>query len=123
MTDLNSPQDIDFTVDQKNLYREQAITDLKVASIRKLIPIKPDGSDDPSRSPLFMGHSQVMTPEGPLPLQARLPANNLTEAYAVFPDIMKQALAEMIQQLEELYRQEKEKENKRDDSRIIVPGR
>jgi uncharacterized protein YyaL (SSP411 family) len=119
MADFQNSQDIDFTVDQDNLYREEAITDLKVASIRRLVPIKPDGSDDPARAPIFMGHSQILTPEGPLPLQARLPANNLTEAYAVFPEIMQQTLSEMIKQLEEMYRQEKEK--KKDDSRIIVP--
>jgi uncharacterized protein YyaL (SSP411 family) len=119
MADFQNSQDIDFTVDQGNLFREEAITDLKVASIRQLIPIKPDGSDDPSRSPLFMGHSQIMTPEGPLPLQARLTANNLAEAYAVFPEAMQQALSEMIKQLEEMYRQENGK--KKDESRIIVP--
>jgi uncharacterized protein YyaL (SSP411 family) len=119
MTDFQNSQDIDFTVDQDNLFREEAITDLKVASIRRLVPIKPDGSDDPSRAPIFMGHSQIMTPEGPLPLQARLAANNLAEAYAVFPAAMQQALSEMIKQLEEMYRRENEK--KKDDSRIIVP--
>jgi len=62
-----------------------------------------------------------MTPEGPLPLQARLEANNMAEAFAIFPSAMQQALSEMIQQLQEMYQQEKEK--KRDDSRIIVPGR
>ena len=72
MADFQNSQDIDFTVDQDNLFREEAITDLKVASIRRLVPVKPDGSDDPGRTPIFMGHSQIMTPEGPLPLQARL---------------------------------------------------
>jgi hypothetical protein len=119
MTDFQNAQDIDFTVDQNNLYREEAITDLKVASIRRLIPITPDGSDDPGRAPIFMGHSQIMTPEGPLPLQARLPANNLAEAYAVFPGSMQQALSETIRQLEAMYREANEK--KKDDSRIIVP--
>jgi len=121
MADFQNSQDIDFTVDQSNLFREEAITDLKVASIRRLVPIKPDGTEDPSRVPIFMGQTQVMTPEGPLPVQARLQANNLSEAYAVFPDAMQQALSDMIQQLQEMYRQEKAK--KRDDSRIIVPGR
>lgn len=121
MADLKNAQDVDFRIDRGNLYREESITDLKVGSIRRLIPIKEDGTDDPGRTPLFMGHSQVMTPEGPLPLQGRLAANNLNEAYEVFPAAMQQALSDMIQQLEELYRQEKEK--KRDDSRIIVPGR
>jgi uncharacterized protein YyaL (SSP411 family) len=119
MTDFQNSQDIDFTVDQDNLFREEAITDLKVASIRRLVPVKPDGSDDPSRASIFMGHSQIMTPEGPLPLQARLAANNLAEAYSVFPEAMQQALSEMIKQLEEMYRRENEK--KKDDSRIIVP--
>jgi hypothetical protein len=119
MADLKNSQDIDFTVDENNLFREEAITDLKVASIRRMVPIKPDGSEDSSRAPLFMGHSQIMTPEGPLPLQARLQANTLAEAYDVFPEAMQQALSEMIKQLEELYRQENEK--KKDDSRIIVP--
>ena len=119
MADFQNSEDIDFTVDQGNLFREEAITDLKVASIRRMVPIKPDGSDDPSRTPLFMGHSQVLTPEGPLPLQAQLPANNLAEAYMVFPETMKQALSEMIKQLEEMVRQANEK--RKDDSRIIVP--
>lgn len=121
MADFENKQDVDFTVDQGNLFREEAITDLKVASIRRLVPIKPDGTDDPSRTPVFMGHTQVMTPEGPLPLQARLPANNLAEVFEVFPQAMQQALTEMLKHLQEMYRQEKEK--KRDNSRIIVPGR
>ena len=121
MADLDNSQQIDFTVDKGNLYREESITDLKVASIRRLVPIKPDGSDDSSRSSLFMGHTQVMTPEGPLPLQARLAANNLSEAYEVFPQAMQQALEEMVKHLQEMHRKEQEK--KADDSRIIVPGR
>jgi hypothetical protein len=122
MADFDSSQQIDFTVDKGNLYREESISDLKVASIRQLIPVKPDGSDDPSRTPLFMGHTQIMTPEGPLPLQAPLEANNLTEAYEVFPDAMQNALSEMVRQIQEMQRMEREKKAA-GDSRIIVPGR
>ena len=121
MADFDSSQQIDFTVDQTNLYREESISDLKVASIRRLVPIKPDGSDDPSRTAIFMGHTQIMTPEGPLPLQAPLEANTLEEAYDVFPSAMQKALSEMIRQIQEMQRKEQEK--KMDDSRIIVPGR
>lgn len=121
MADFENSQPIDFTVDQCNLYREETISDLKVASIRRLVPIKPDGSDDTSRSPIFIGHTQIMTPEGPLPLQGRLPANNLSEAYEAFPDVMQQALSEMIEQIQEMQRKAQEK--KMDESRIIVPGR
>ncbi len=122
MGDFDNSQQIDFTVDQGNLYREESISDLKVASIRQLIPIKPDGSNDPSRTSLFMGHTQIMTPEGPLPLQAPLEANNLAEAYDVFPDAMQKALSEMVRQIQEMQRQERKKKAE-GDSRIIVPGR
>jgi len=121
MADFQKTQQIDFTVDKDNLYREESITDLKVASLRRLVPIHSDGSDDPSRSPIFVGHTQIMTPEGPLPLQGRLEANNLSEAFEAFPDAMQQALSEMVQQIQEMQRKEQEK--KMDDSRIIVPGR
>ena len=43
---------IDFTVDKKNLYREENIIDLKSASIRCLTPIKQDGTIDDSRDNL-----------------------------------------------------------------------
>ena len=40
----NDPQHtIDLTVDLNNLYREESFTDVKVAAIRRLTPVKPDG--------------------------------------------------------------------------------
>ena len=117
MTDEKNDNQIDFTVDINNLYREEGFTDLKVASIRKLVPVKPDGSEDKSRTPVYIGTSQLMSPEGPIPLQSLLPANNLTEAIQVFPAAMKETMEKMIEQVKKM--QEKEK----DDSRIIVPGR
>jgi hypothetical protein len=121
MGDFENSQNIDFTVDQNNLYREESITDLKVASIRRLIPIKADGTEDPGRTPIYYGHTQLMTPEGPLPVQGRLMANTLSEAYEVFPGAMQKALDEMVAQIQEMQRQQQAK--KQDDSRIIVPGR
>lgn len=109
---------IDFTVDKNNLYREESITDLKVASIRKLVPVKTDGSEDTTRSPIFVGHTQLMTPEGPLPLQAKLQANTLEEAMAEFPNAMQAALAEMVEEVRKMQQQQAKNE-----SRIIVPGR
>jgi hypothetical protein len=118
MAENTENNEIDFTVDQHNLYREEAFTDLKVASIRRLVPVYPDGSQDKSRTPVFIGSTQLMSPEGPLPLQAALPANNLQEAYEAFPAAMRKAMEEMITQLEKMSREEQKKE----DSRIIVPG-
>ena len=83
MSDAGREQ-IDFTVDGSNLYREDSITDLNVASIRKLVPIKPDGTEDDSRETMFFGHTQLMSPQGPLPLNAPLEASNLEEAMAAF---------------------------------------
>lgn len=121
MNDFGQNQEIDFTVDKENLYREESITDFKVASIRRLVPVKPDGSDDKSRTPIFIGHTQLMSPEGPLPIQARLVANSLEEAMEAFPDAMQKALVEVIEHVKAL---QKEQQNQRkDDSRIIVPGR
>ena len=117
---INAGQnDIDFTVDKNNLYREESITDLKVASIRRLIPVKSNGSEDTTRPSIFVAHTQLMTPEGPLPLQARLQANNLEEAMAEFPKAMQVALTEMIEEVQKLQQQNQAK----NDSRIIVPGR
>ncbi len=121
MTHSGQDQDFDFTVDRSNLYKEESITDLKVASIRQLIPVTVDGSRDPSRAPIFVGHTQLMSPEGPLPIQAKLEANNFSEAMDVFPKAMKQALAEMIESLREMQQQRDAQQKK--DSRIIVPGR
>ncbi|MBW1897444.1 MAG: cytoplasmic protein [Deltaproteobacteria bacterium] len=112
-------QNIDFTVKKDNLYREDSITDLNVASIRRLIPIKPDGTDDKSRTIIFVGHTQLMSPQGPVPIQARLQANNIEEAINEFPGAMKQALAEMVEKIKKVQQQQQ----KEDDSRIIVPGR
>lgn len=122
MTDSEKHDQIDFTVDLDNLYREESITDLKVASIRQLLPIKPDGSDDPSRTPIFVGSTQLMTPEGPLPLQAKLMANNIDEAFAEFPGAMDAALSEMVEKIQKMQDQEKQRA-RQNDSRIIVPGR
>lgn len=115
------PDKIDFTVDRKNLYREESFTDLKVASIRRLIPANPDGTEDKSRTPIFFGHTQLMSPEGPVPIQSRLMANNLTEAMDQFPGAMAKALAELVENLKEM--QKKEAAEKANDSRIIMPGR
>ena len=118
---MTGSEQIDFTVDSKNLYREESITDLKVASIRRMVPVTADGQDDPTRTPIFLGHTQIITPQGPLPLQARLMANNMSEAMDAFPAAMENEMAKMIEQIRRM--QEEEQKKQRDDSRIIVPGR
>ncbi len=109
MSEEGMTQNIDFNVSLDNLYREEHYTDLKVASIRRLIPIKQDGSKDESRAEQFHGHSQLISPQGPVPLQAQLPANNFNEAIEVFPAAMEKALGEMVERVKQLQKEQDEK--------------
>lgn len=115
-------QQIEFTIDRENLYREESITDLKVGSIRALKPIKLDGSEDSSREDIFIGHTQIMSPQGMIPLQERLTSKTLEAALDEFPGAMQQALARMIDEVKRMQQQEAN-QPKQDDSRIIMPGR
>src|SRR3989304_1967402 len=38
----------ELKVDTANLYREEMFTDLRVATLRRLVPVRLDGTDDPS---------------------------------------------------------------------------
>jgi len=115
MSDKDTKEIKEIYVDSNNLYREENFTDLKVASIRRLIPVKPDGSDDKSRAPIFMGQASMMTGAGPMPIQFPLDANNFKEAMDNFPEAVKKAVEKMIEEVKELQRKEA--------SRIIVPGK
>jgi len=117
MNEQSAEQKINFTVDQKNLYREEGLTDMKVASIRCMVPVLPDGTDDKSRVNIYIGQTQLMSPEGPLPIQAVLPANDLKEAIAAFPQAMQTAMAKMVEELKKM----QQSQQKKNDSRIIVP--
>lgn len=111
----DEPQTIsDITVDTQSLYREEIFTDLKVASIRKMVPIRPDGSDDPTREPLFTGQTTLMSAAGPVPVQCALDASNLEEAAANFPEAVKEAVERMVEEAREIQR--------REASRIVTPG-
>ncbi len=88
----SGPINIDFQVDKKNLFREETITDLKIASIQKLTPIHPDGSEDPSRETFYVGNTQLGTPHGPVSIQARLEGATLDQAMEAFPQAMNHGL-------------------------------
>ena len=104
---------IELPVNQNNLYLEETFTDLDMASIRRLTPVKPNGIKDKSRKPIFVGHTQLMTPQGSLPIQSQLEANNLKEAMENFPEAMKKSIEKMLENLKEMQQKE--------ESRIIVP--
>jgi len=104
----------EFKVDQMNLYREEIFTDLKVATIRRLSPVKQDGSLDKARQVLFIGQTSIMTQAGPIPVEAPIQAGNLQEAMERFPAALNRAIERMVAEIEELRRKE--------TSRIVVPG-
>ncbi|OEU66108.1 MAG: hypothetical protein BBJ57_03230 [Desulfobacterales bacterium PC51MH44] len=87
---------IDFTVDRNNLYREESFTDVKVAAIRRLTPVKSDGSNDDGREPIFMGQTQLMTPSGPIMLQSLLDSKTFEEAMEKFPAAMQKEMDKMV---------------------------
>jgi hypothetical protein len=91
----NKDMELSFAVDRANLYREESYTDLKVASIRKLIPIKVDGSDDKDRLPVFIGHAELISPQGPIPVQAPLKATSLDAAITELPVAMEKVALEV----------------------------
>ncbi len=101
-------------VDQQNLYREESITDLRVATIRRLIPINTDGTDDRSRPTQYIGSTQIISQMGPLPISAPIEAASLQEAIEKFPQAIKDAVDQMVEEAKEYRRQE--------SSRIVVPG-
>ena len=111
---------IDFTVDKNNLYKEKSITDLKTASIKCLIPVKTDGTKDESREKIFIGHTQLMTQQGALPLQVRLNAATLEEAMERFPAAMEQEMAQMIENVKKM-QQEQERAEQQESSNLILP--
>lgn len=106
----------DVQMDAANLYREESYTDLKAGTMRKLVPVKADGSDDPSREPIFTAATQVMTPGGVLPLSGEVEgAKTLADAVAGFAPAIKQAIADLREEMAAMQRERA--------SQIVVPGR
>lgn len=121
-TDNNS---IDFSIDRSNLYKEESFTDLKVGNIRRLIPIKPDGSEDKTRNTIFVGQTNLMTPNGPLPIQGVIRAKELQQAVKRFPEAMEEAVERMMEEAQKMKDQQGSEiiTKQKEDSRIIIPGR
>jgi len=114
MFDEKELNTLDLSVKQDSLYLEESFSDLDMGSIRRLTPVKPNGLKDKSRKQIFVGHLNIMTPQGPIPIQAPIDAGNLKEAMEMYPGVMKIALKKMKEHVEKF--------NKEQESRIIVPG-
>ncbi|MBW1644736.1 MAG: hypothetical protein JRJ56_00160 [Deltaproteobacteria bacterium] len=103
-----------ITVDSDNLYREESYTDLKMATIKRLVPVDRDGNDDPGRETIYIGQTQLLTQAGLLPVQGEIAAASLPDAIAKFPEAIDQAVERMVEEAREIQRQQA--------SQIVVPG-
>jgi len=103
----------DIELDAKGLYREDVFTDRRAGSIRRLTPVNIDGSPDAARPVLFSGQTQLLTPAGVLPLGFEIEAQTLEEALRKFPEGVKVALEQAIDEARELRREAA--------TRIVVP--
>ena len=92
-------------VDVQSLYREEIYPDRKIATLRVLVPVKPDGSADTARPTLFLGEAQLMTNMGPLPISFDIPAATLAEALAAYSDAAKAGVENAVRELQEMRRQ------------------
>ena len=101
-------------MDAADLWREETFTDRKVGTIRRLLPVKADGSLDSSRQPSFVGEASLMTPAGTLPLTFEIPAADLTAAVAAYAECLEKAFAEAMEELQEMRRKA--------SSQIVIPG-
>ena len=118
-------KEVDFRIDRSNLYREESFTDLKVGTIKCLSPVKADGSEDKTRKRIYVGNTNVMTPQGPIPIQGIIQAKELQQAVKKFPEAMEAAMDRLIEEAKKYQEQQQAEESQiqKPDSRIIIPGR
>jgi hypothetical protein len=103
----------DIKLDGNELYREEVFTDRRAGTLRRLVPVTITGADDPARPVLWSGQTQLLTPAGVLPLMFELEAVSLADAIEKFPDAVKVALEQAIEEAREMRREAA--------SRIVVP--
>ena len=104
----------DLKMERDRLYLEEVITDLAAGTIRRMTPIKADGTPDESRATLYMGQAQILSAMGPLPVQFELEAGSLEEATDMFGPEAEKAVRRMVDELRELQREQA--------SQIVVPA-
>ena len=121
MTD-EQQNNLEFNIDRSNLYREESFSDLKTGIIKRLTPVKADGSADKSRKTVFVGHTSIITPNGPLPIQNKIPAKELPQAIKKFPQVMQQAIDQLMEEVKK-YQEQEQSRIQKPDSGLIIPGR
>jgi len=114
MSDTERQARTEARVGMENLYREDVFTDIRAATIRRMVPVNPDGSQDFKRKPVFVGFTQLVTEKGMIPIHFPIPAKNLKEALDAFPAALQETVERMVE--------EAKKREQEESSRIILPG-
>ena len=114
MSDPQTQPLSEIKLDITNLYKEEVFTDLRVGSLKQLTPVTKEGDRDLARPIVFIGETQLMSQVGPLPVQTHIEAENLQGAIERFPAAIQAAVEVMIDEVKEHQRKEM--------SRIVVPG-
>ena len=112
---------VDFNLDRTNLYREESYTDLKVGTVKRFIPVLPDGSVDKARKTFFLGQTNVYTEHGPLPIQNVIQAKELAQAFKRFPEAMEEAMQRLMEEAQQMREEKTSPLIQTPESRIIVP--
>ena len=105
MATPSTPRAADLEMDPSALYLEEVFTDRRIGTIRRLMPVKSDGSPDAGKPAVYVGETQVLTPAGALPIGFEIPAVSLAEAAGKFGMLAKEAVERTVRELEELRRQ------------------
>ncbi|MFL5101984.1 MAG: hypothetical protein ACJ8E5_15435 [Xanthobacteraceae bacterium] len=103
----------ELKVDPNALFLEEVFTDRRVGTIRRMTPVKKDGTRDAARPVLYVGETQVLTPAGALPIGFEIGAGSLEEAAEKFGQLAKDAIERTVKELQELRRQAA--------SQIVIP--
>ncbi len=114
MEEVNETKSQKIRINQNNLYREEVFTDMTIGSLHQMTPVKVNGEVDKQRKIMFIGNTQLITKQGPLPIRFPIDARNLQQAVDKFPEAMEAFVNRMIAEAKEMQRQE--------ESRIILPG-
>jgi hypothetical protein len=100
-------------MDVNALYLEEVFTDRKVGTIRRMTPVKADGTADDGRKVLYVGQAEIMTNMGPMPINFEIEAETFGAAFAGFGAAANAAIERTVQQIQEMRRQQA--------SQLVVP--
>lgn len=100
-------------MDADALYLEEVFTDRKVGTIRRMSPVKSDGTPDEARKTLYVGQAEIMTNMGPMPINFEIEADTFPAAIAGFGTAANAAIERTVQQIQEVRRQQA--------SQLVVP--